>query len=253
MRVAVNQAVIRIYVLLAVGALAMVFAVWPRRKSGPARGEAFIRFFVGFALGGAVVLFGFHNPGQVRGLVMGPNHALVLERHEGRLWGEEDWTRLDLDTGRPRRSTAPDERGEVAVRTSSSAMEAPRTLRGRLLRYEGGEPVPMGPVLGQPVLAFGAPDFAVVAAYEELSRPATVYLARYERDGSLGWRLEASELGLRSGRLRRSAPVGDGDLLVVFSGVWADRGWLGTFTQDEHVLAARIHLADGTVRWRRAF
>lgn len=248
----VNQAVLRIYLLILVGVAALVLAVRPRRAH-PFPGEGFVRFLVAFALGGALVLFGFHHAGQVDGVVVDGGRLLVRERFEGRAFGALRWTAVDLETGEARAIPAPSTPPPPppSVRTSTAALDLRPSLRSRLRRPSPRGAVEVGPGLTQAVLALGTPELAVIAANADPAQPRTVFVARYDRDGRRRWRRSAAELGLREGRLRRSAPLPDGDVVLVFSG--RVFGFWETLTQAERVIAVRLSTEDGAVRWVSTF
>lgn len=269
-----NQAVVRMYLLVLVGVLAVVLALWPKIPGLSGRVAALGRFLA-VALAGLVGVYAaFHDAGRVDELRIGPELAYVKEVFPRRAFREVSWTVVDLETGETSRVAAPPEGLRViGPRTPESigrareasgelaeeqpALRLPRSLKARLERPRSHdeEPlfVPVGPELYQPDSAHATARFAVVAAYEVVYRPETLFLARFEADGSPSWRIEAEALGLREGRLRRAAALEGGDLLLVLTGVAADLGPFEALTLDRHVFAARVDLKTGHVRWTTRF
>lgn len=249
--VPVNQAVLRIYALILTGVFALVLAVWPRRAR-PFRGEGAVRFLLAFALGALFILFGFHRAGEVDRVSVIGDHLWVRERFEGRRFGEEAWTRVRLSDGVVASASSPEDL-EPRAATSTGALRVLPSLIGRVQRPEGDGAVPVGPVLAQPVVAYATPRWAVLAAREEPGRPATTYLSRIDRDGTIAWRIESEAVGLAEGRLVAGRRIEGGDLILVLQGLKAERGWGEVLTQADHALAARLDPETGRVLWTSAF
>jgi hypothetical protein len=244
------------YLLILVGVLAVVAAFRPAGR-GP-RWVGFVRFAVVAVAGAAVVVTSFEAAGRIDALRVAGGRIHVLERFPARLLGASVWTTLDVHTGRILTGRSPPDPGAAKVaasKTSTTALRVPRTLRGRIERPIGGGEgaVEVGPELLRPVAAATSDAHAVVSAFDRVYDPATVYLARYRRDGTLDWRLEARALGLSAGRLRRAAAIGEGDLVLAFEGFAADRSWFERLTLDSHVVVVRVDAQRGAVRWTSRF
>ena len=243
---------VQIYLLIGVGILAVALGVRPRPRS---RAAGFARFGVVAALGVALVVNSFHAAGRVDRLVVTEDRAHVLEVHPERLLGAETWTTLELASGERVDATAPPsapDGGEAAP--EEAALRVPRTLRGRIeRRASDGRWVEVGPELEQPLGVATSSQSAIAAAFDEVYAPETLYVARFERDGTLSWRLDGETLGLAEGRLRRSARTSDGDLVLVFDGFAVDRSWFERLSMDTHIVVARVDAELGRVRWRARF
>lgn len=249
-----NQTVIRLYVMILVGIVVVAAGFLPR---GGSRRAGILRALGVAALGTVFLLFGFHSAGAVERVVVTEGAAFVLERFPGRSWAESQWTRLDLADGSsgsvsvaPALTASPpgsdSEASDVA-----GALELPRSLKARLRRPHGEE---LGPVLKQAELVTSDSAWAVVAGYETIYVPQSVFLARFEADGTLRWRRDAGQLGLEGGRFRRAAPVpGTEDWIVVMTGWAKNQGFYDRLTHATHVVVARFHAGTGAIRWSSTF
>ncbi|MEL6190211.1 MAG: hypothetical protein AAFU79_36785, partial [Myxococcota bacterium] len=215
------------------------------RRAGLARAAA------AAMLGTLFLLFAFHSAGAVERVIVDGERALVLERFPGRSWGERVWTELSLADGALSRASRPPGAPPEAERPQApGAMALARSLKARLRRE--GEVV--GPVLKQAERVASTPEWAMVAANETIYAPETVFLARFEADGTLKWRVGAKQLGLVKGRFRRAAPVpGTSDWILVWTGWAKDRSAFDRFTYATHAVAVRIDASDGSIRWTSAF
>lgn len=249
-----NQTVVRMYVMILVGLAAVVLSRWP--VAGP-RGlrPALLRFGLAVLPGVALILFGFHAAGRIDELRIDPDRAFVREAFPERAWSPVEWTGLDLASGAIVQAPPP-ERSPGLEASGAPTMRLVPTLSGRVERPTGNDErpyEPVGPKLQQPFLVSAGETHAVVAAVEEVYRPETLYLARIERDGRMMWRVEATALGLAEGRLQRSQPLPDGDLVAVFTGVRKVGSSWERLTLATHVVVARIAASTGEVRWTASF
>lgn len=247
-----NQTVVRMYLLIIVGLAATIGAGWPR--FGPFRwSTALARFAVLAGAGSAFILLGFHSPGRVDGLRLETEAVLVQETFLERAWGETVWTAVGFETGAVE-VRLPDPEAREPPRRAPLAMRLTPSISARLERVASSTVSrKVGPKLRQPRLAWSGPAYAVVAAYDEIYDPTTLFVARYGSDGAPLWRVEGTELGLGQGRLRSATPVpGTEDLLLVFTGTDASPSLYERLTLAEHVFVARLG-KDGAVKWRRNF
>ncbi len=247
----VNQTVVQMYLVVLVAVGAAVLSVWPRPRR---RIESPLRF-VGVLVGGmGLLLAGFHAPGRVESVRVLGDEAFVLERHRGRVFSPEVWTALSLDgAGATRRLPPPGNETPWPVHPEAGAMSVPRTVQARAERPGPRGREPVGPMLVQPVLVASGPGYAVVSAFEAPGRTQTVHLVRLDRSGRAEWRLEAKDLGLSSGSLARAAPLPGGEHLLLFVGVLAERSPWAWLSVERRVVAVRVDLEAGRVRWRLAF
>ena len=250
----VHQAVIRIYLLVATGVLAAVFAVWP--KIGPRNfGFGLIRAGVVVAGGLGVLLNAFHSAGRIDEVRVVSGRVFIQETFPERAWGEVVWTSLVLKDG----SFAPaeDRALPTTISTRSRAkikMRLVPHLRGRAERpVADGHFEAVGPELLQGVEAYGERDWIIVSAFDELSDPSSVYLARIQSNGEETWRLDAKTLGLKEGRLRRSVRIPEGPLIVVMTGRRFPERTFDRLTFASHVVVVSIEVQSGKVLWRAAF
>lgn len=256
---AMNQVVVQMYLLILVGVFAGLGAVRPRIPRLSSRWVGFVRFLFIALVGLAVVVGGFHAPGRVDDLRLSPTHAYVLEHFPDRMLRSSIWTEVRLSDGAVREvsvDNVPPARSPPS--TEGRGMRLRRSLRARVERPVATlgpttEYLPVGPVLNQPVLAYASAELAVVAAYEEVYRPETLFVGRMDPDGAFGWRRSARRLGLASGRLRLSGVTSSGDIVMVFSGVTTRRTWLARLTLDTRLVVVRLEPSQGTIRWVRDF
>ena len=255
-----NQAVIRMYlfILVVLASVLLAFlpplpAAWRKRWVG------FARFGVVLIVGLVLTQSGFHEVGRIAGPWRpDPEHLVVLEEFPGRAYDERVWTRVDLAAGTADALDALDAlelAGLPEVKSSThAAFRLVPTLRGRIERREdGGTWRPIGPRLEQPVELDARADGIVISAFEENYRPDTLLVARHDADGARLWRLNARDLGLAAGRVRRSLTLENGDLVLVLTGNPADASLWDKLTFTTRAAVARIDVTSGSVLWTVRF
>ncbi len=253
-----NQTVVRIYLLMLVSVLGVVFAVWP--NIGP-RGlwTRAARFLVVVGVGVTWLLTAFHQAGQVNALGVDGAYLYVEEVFHGRMWSPVTLTRVRTSDGEVQAAIPTDMSEPESKVDGAERLRFVSQLSGRVERLQpetgghSGVYVGVGPVLHQGRAALVTDEFIIVSAYEELGEPSLVYLVRINSDGQVQWRLKAEDIGLDEGQLQGAHQLNSDSIVVAMNGVKHGLTWFEQVTFSTHVVLAKIRLDDGQVLWLSAF
>lgn len=259
-RLMMNQTVLRMYLLLLTVVLGVVFSLWPR-LSRPSIRWSVLRFMVVLGAGLSLAAFGFHSAGRIDDLKIDDQFASILETHPGRMWGEHTWTKLRIHDGEVMTVVEGGQFEGAMVTSSSSVTQAKLrfvpTLMGQVEVTQLVNGVQshksIGPILNQGRSIGFTDSFALISAYESLYDPESVYIAKILANGTVEWRISASQLGLQRGQLQRGKLLNEDAGLVVILGTKSHPTLWERLSRSEHILAAKINISDGSIDWSTTF